>query len=932
MKFFRSSSSNSSGENLGTGLGWFKEVIAGILKFRSITATSNKITLADNADDIGIDVNESNLDITTKDHVKTITFLDSPYSVASDDVLIGVDTTGGNIIINLPTGAGTEGRRLYIKKLSSDINFVTINRSGGDTIEGATSHTYIEQYNECILRKINATTWVDESSVIEKRISNILGTGLLTGGRLTVNGGDAAKFDISAGVGFVVDNHTDASNPNKTRVAWTAKIALPTTFLATKTASYVAIDINGNVIQQTTAFTPEQTRDLILLGKLIHPNFVAITSTNPVVQTSFDSLLQLLDFCRTVGPINISGNEFSANGANLNLNKSTGTVFRIGSNYDVSAKNPSIFTSAPMTAGSWTYYYRSAIAGEWTPIPISSAIDPNYWDDGTGTLNDVTAGCWTIQTIYQYAGTNRTVIQYGQAEYSTLAAALSERTTAFVVNPVLGEACFRCWLFVQQGTTVLNDLAKAKFIAAGKFGMVDIVSSSIGGEINTASNQGDAGYGPFYTKLGVDLQFKNIAANSNKIAITDDTVGHNVKIDVTEANVVHQSLSGAGTNAHSAIDSHIGSSSNPHSVTKAQVNLANVTDDAQLKRAAGDINIFADKSTPAPNDVFLIEDSAAAYTKKRALLSSIMSSTQSFTQGLVVSPNVAAPLSKVDISYGGCRSDDDTINMAISTALTGINITASGANGLDAGVEEASQWYAVWLIYNPTTSTYAGLFSLVARRVASNNPAAGSDVVINIANTKGYYVGQKIIVGVSTGLLTYEICTVTVVTTNVSITVATLANSYTTPFIRATDKFGETVVLPSGYTKKRRVGFVRNDSSSNFVPFVYQGQSNHRRYIYQIDWYTYRQVVSGGTGATWTGVHCADYVPSNASVIGLVAKGSSGASAHSLRPYTFTVETQRSWGDGTQHFEMECRYAIVEFQRNNATTLNLFVEYFEEDL
>jgi hypothetical protein len=190
-----------------------------------------------------------------------------------------------------------------------------------------------------------------------------------------------------------------------------------------------------------------------------------------------------------------------------------------------------------MAAGSWTYYYRSAVPGEWTPISVISAIDPNYWDDGTGTLNDVTAGYWTIQTIYQYAGTNRTVVQYGQAEYPSLATALSERTTAFIVNPVLGEACFRCWLFVKQGATALNDVAQAQFITAGKFGLVNIVSSSIGGEINTASNQGTAGYGTFYTKSGVDLQFKNIAANSTKIALTDDVVGHNIKIDVDEANL-----------------------------------------------------------------------------------------------------------------------------------------------------------------------------------------------------------------------------------------------------------------------------------------------------------------------------------------------------------------------------------------------------------
>lgn len=45
-----------------------------------------------------------------------------------------------------------------------------------------------------------------------------------------------------------------------------------------------------------------------------------------------------------------------------------------------------------------------------------------------------------------------------------------------------------------------------------------------------------------------------------------------------------------------------------------------------------------------------------------------------------------------------------TINVTISTA-------ASGANGLDTGAMANSTWYAVWVIYNPTTDTIAGLIS-----------------------------------------------------------------------------------------------------------------------------------------------------------------------------------------------------------------------------
>ena len=67
----------------------------------------------------------------------------------------------------------------------------------------------------------------------------------------------------------------------------------------------------------------------------------------------------------------------------------------------------------------------------------------------------------------------------------------------------------------------------------------------------------------------------------------------------------------------STLTSHVANTSNPHSVTKAQIGLTNVTDDAQLKRAANDLNTFTEKTTLAPDDIFIIEDSADSFNKKK---------------------------------------------------------------------------------------------------------------------------------------------------------------------------------------------------------------------------------------------------------------------------------------------------------------------------
>lgn len=67
--------------------------------------------------------------------------------------------------------------------------------------------------------------------------------------------------------------------------------------------------------------------------------------------------------------------------------------------------------------------------------------------------------------------------------------------------------------------------------------------------------------------------------------------------------------------------------------------------------------------------------------------------------------------SQLSIAAGCCRSSDDTANLANTGSIT-VAITSSGANGLDTGSEASSTWYYVYLIYNPGTSTYAGLLSL----------------------------------------------------------------------------------------------------------------------------------------------------------------------------------------------------------------------------
>ena len=249
----------------------------------------------------------------------------------------------------------------------------------------------------------------------------------------------------------------------------------------------------------------------------------------------------------------------------------------------------------------------------------------------------------------------------------------------------------------------------------------EITAAPGGGEANTASNIGTAGVGIFKDKIGSDLRFKKINAGSNKVTITDDTGNNEVDLDVAEANIVHANLSGAGTNTHAQIDSHIANTSNPHSVTKTQIGLG----DVQNLKA----NLNASVA-PTGN-----EDSGDGYA-----VGSTWIDTTNDKSYICIDNTLGSAIWKqfnniknnniLTVGSAGSGTDYTSISSALTAAST---LSPSATNPIGILV-----YPGVYTETNPlTTLQYVDISSAVGQHVTIIQPSTATAEVFNVVQNSG---------------------------------------------------------------------------------------------------------------------------------------------------------------------------------------------------
>lgn len=328
-----------------------------------------------------------------------------------------------------------------------------------------------EYINEAVTDNTNLVVSEDLAiPATSRQLYNNLSTGILTGGTCSINA-DLVSIDVTAGTGIIVDNSTDTTDPTITEISWAAQ-NVPQSFFATQLVTTIAINASGVAVELAGAgISGADFRQRINLYLVLN-NSTIYTGLSQFASPAVDVSATTKEFISLFTPANITGNIYSANGANLQLDRSAGVAFDMGSNWFTSQLSPNRLTSlAQSPVPGINFVWRDG-AGGWNISFNNPNVLPGRYDDGTGGASQpngvVGPTLVTVQRVYFFPALGITGIAFGQTTHTAIILALIDFVTEdFIANETISSnAVFRGYLFVIGGATDLSNVAQARFVTA----------------------------------------------------------------------------------------------------------------------------------------------------------------------------------------------------------------------------------------------------------------------------------------------------------------------------------------------------------------------------------------------------------------------------------------------------------------------------------
>jgi len=475
---------SNTASNVGAGgVGVFDGKVGLDLQFKNINAGSNKVTITDDAgnNEIDIDVDPSN--------ILTSTLNNDENWAANQNIWLTIAGDSGSSAANTITDTLTVSGGTGIDTLVS-----------GDTLTITNSNPNVDQ-NIFLNVTDGSNTAVADSTTDTLTIAGGSGIDVL------VNPGtDTVTISYSGVIGDLDQNlfetvSSDSGSTTANTITDTITIAGGTGIDTSVLGDTLTITANANVpanqnLFETIALSGNTTGD-----------------TSVVADTTTDTL-------------NIVG----GTGVTLTGNATTDTITistdgQPDQNLFETITGDSGSTTANVTNDTLTIAggtgIDTVVSGDTLTITANNAVpaNQNIWLNVAGDSGS-TAANTTTDTLTVSGGTLVTTSVSGDTLTIDASVALNDISDVDLTG-------------LSNNDILIYNLSSGNW---------EVGTLPAPGETNTASNIGVGGVGVFDGKVGVDLQFKNINAGSNKVTVTDDAGNNEIDIDVDPSNILTSTL------------------------------------------------------------------------------------------------------------------------------------------------------------------------------------------------------------------------------------------------------------------------------------------------------------------------------------------------------------------------------------------------------
>ena len=352
-------------------------------------------------------------------------------------------------------------------------------------VSGSTNDLYFSQ-NGNGYNNVTRLRWLEGN----------LYTGLLNGGLITVVTG-STYFSVASGSGVIVNLNaslTDNPYPTIAYINWPTFTSQSLTYLTSSVQTFLGIDSNAQIIQQTDPFSDGQYNTAISLGTVLHQNQTTINASITYPNVAYGWKQRSYDFVKAFGPLKLSGYTLAPSGSSTgSLIVGSGTAFADGRNYQTDPNNPSYITDQGTNVSKIFRYYQSGsgfVQDTNAGLGFTSVDSSRY--NNNGTLTSISPSTpWSIQRVFWYpnSATKGIVVYYGNAQYASETEAIANiQYESFTETPNTQQNAIYLAALVLKYNADFTDPTTYTILPAGIFRSVG--GSGGGGSVVTTTLAG----------------------------------------------------------------------------------------------------------------------------------------------------------------------------------------------------------------------------------------------------------------------------------------------------------------------------------------------------------------------------------------------------------------------------------------------------------